>query len=61
MPQTDAGLEALEAALSAGFEQFSKVRNDPNLEFLRKSPKFKTVIDQYDEPLINANAIKCAP
>jgi hypothetical protein len=58
--QVEAGLEALEASLSAGFEQYSKVRNDPNLDALRKSPKFKGIIDKYDEPLINDNAIKCA-
>ncbi|CAL5219294.1 g1100 [Coccomyxa viridis] len=56
--QVDAGLEALEAALSAGFEQFNKVRTDPNLDALRKSPKFKTLIDSYDEPVFNDNAIK---
>lgn len=54
----DAGLEALEAALSAGFEQFNKVRTDQNLEALRKSPKYKTLIDSYDEPVFNDNAIK---
>ncbi len=56
--QVDAGLEALEAALSAGFEQYNKVRTDPNLESLRKSPKFKKLIDQYDEPIINEGALK---
>ncbi len=54
----DAGLEALESALSSGFEQYNKIRTDPNLETLRKSPKFKKLIDQYDEPIINDNAIK---
>ena len=58
MYQADAGLEALETALSSGFEQYSKVRSDPNLDNLRKSPKFKTIIDKYDEPFINENAIK---
>lgn len=56
--QVEAGLEALESALSAGFEQYNKVRTDPNLEVLRKSPKFKKLIDQYDEPIINDSAIK---
>ncbi|EIE25445.1 hypothetical protein COCSUDRAFT_13402 [Coccomyxa subellipsoidea C-169] len=56
--QVDAGLEALESALSAGFEQYNKVRTDPNLDVLRKSPKFKNLIDQYDEPIINDSAIK---
>lgn len=56
--QVEAGLEALETALSSGFEQYSKVRSDPNLDTLRKSPKFKAIIDKYDEPFINENAIK---
>ncbi|KAK9834004.1 hypothetical protein WJX81_002301 [Elliptochloris bilobata] len=56
--QVDAGLEALDTAMSAGFEQFGKIRSDPNLESLRKSPKFKEVIDRYDEPVFNDNAIK---
>ena len=56
--QVDAGLEALEESLSAGFEQFNKVWTDPNLEALRKSPKFKTLIDSYDEPVFNDKAIK---
>eukprot|EP01026_Neomeris_dumetosa_P055963 TRINITY_DN51086_c0_g1_i1.p1 TRINITY_DN51086_c0_g1~~TRINITY_DN51086_c0_g1_i1.p1 ORF type:complete len:344 (-),score=59.02 TRINITY_DN51086_c0_g1_i1:135-1166(-) len=55
--QIDPGLEALEATLRSGFEDFQKVRNDPNLANLRKSPKFKTLIDQYDEPIINEGAI----
>ena len=59
--QVDAGLEALGESLNAGFEQFNKVRTDPNLESLRKSPKFKTLIDSYDEPVFNDNAIKYAP
>ena len=58
--QVDAGLEALDTAMGAGFEQFAKIRSDPNLETLRKSPKFKQVIDKYDEPVFNDNAIKCA-
>lgn len=59
--QVNAGLEALDTAMGAGFEQFAKIRSDPNLETLRKSPKFKQVIDKYDEPVFNDNAIKCAP
>ena len=46
--------------MGAGFEQFAKIRSDPNLETLRKSPKFKQLIDRYDEPVFNDNAIKCA-
>ena len=57
--QVDAGLEALNSALSSGFEDYSKVRKDPNLENLRKDKeKFASVINQYDEPLINEGAVK---
>jgi hypothetical protein len=59
--QLDAGLEALEAAMGAGFEQYGKIRSDPNLANLRKSKKFTELINRYDEPIINENAIKCAP
>ena len=43
---------------ATGFEDYDKVRKDPNLATLRKSPKFKRVIDRYDEPIINEGAIK---
>jgi len=58
MDQLDAGLEALDSAMAAGFEDFAKVRKDPNLANLRKSPRFTTLINRYDEPLINEGAIK---
>lgn len=51
-------MEALNAALAAGFEDFQKVRSDPNLEGLRNSDKFTKLINKYDEPLINESAIK---
>lgn len=59
--QIEAGLEALESAMANGFEQYSKIRSDPNLANLRKSKKFTELINKYDEPVINENAIKCAP
>lgn len=51
--QVDAGLESLEAALRSGFEQFNKVREDPNLDNLRKSERFDKIINQYDEKVID--------
>ena len=57
--QVDAGLDALAGALAAGFDDFRTVRTDSSLDALRKSKKFKTLIDRYDEPLINEGAIKC--
>lgn len=56
--QLEAGLEALEAAMANGFEQYGKIRSDPNLANLRKSKKFSELINKYDEPVINENAIK---
>jgi hypothetical protein len=35
-----------------------QIRKDKNLENLRKNPKFQPVLDKYDEPVINWNAIK---
>ena len=55
--QIEAGLEALDSCMAAGFEDYAKVRRDPNLAKLRESPKFKSIIDKYDEPIINEGAI----
>ncbi len=56
--QVEAGLDALNGALAAGFEDFAKVRSDPNMENLRSSDKFKRIIDRYDEPFINESAVR---
>lgn len=36
----------------------AQVRRDKNLENIRKSPKFQPLMDKYDEPVINWNAVK---
>lgn len=51
--QVEPGLDALETALKSGFEQFNKVRQDPNLDNLRKSDRFDKIINQYDEKVID--------
>lgn len=56
--QLDAGLDAFDSALAAGFEDFDKARRDPNLANLRKSEKFTPLLNKYDEPIINEAAIK---
>lgn len=53
----EAALEALKDALSSGFDDYDKIRSDPNLEELRKSKKFKPLMDAYDEPIINMEAL----
>lgn len=44
--------------MQSGFDQFGKIRTDPNLEKLRQSPKFKALIERFDEPVIDTNIFK---
>jgi len=54
----DSGLEALTECLNTGYDGFSKIREDPGLANLRASEEFTTLINKYDEPLFNDNAMK---
>ena len=56
--QVDAGLDALSASMRSGFEQFQKIRTDPNLDNLRKDERFKKMVDKYDEPVFDTGAFK---
>lgn len=56
--QEDAGMDALKATLLGGFDNYKMVRSDPNLAFLRGSEDFDALINKFDEPLINENAMK---
>lgn len=58
LDQLPAGLEALEGALAAGFDDYDKVRSDPNLANLRKDEGFNALVNKYDEPIINENAVR---
>lgn len=55
--QIQAGLSALEDALEAGFENFKRIRTDPDLENLRTSDEFEKLLSRFDESFINENAI----
>lgn len=55
--QIDAGLQALEEAMQAGFDDYKTVREDPDLTMLRNAPGFTPLINKYDEPFINENAM----
>lgn len=55
---TDAGLEALEECMRCGFDEFGKIRKDPNLAYLREDERFTTMMNKFDEPILNENAIK---
>ncbi|XP_052186116.1 protein MET1, chloroplastic [Diospyros lotus] len=55
--QIQAGLSALEDALEAGFEDFKRIRTDPDLANIRASEEFDPLLKRFDESFINENAI----
>ncbi|RAL43042.1 hypothetical protein DM860_009824 [Cuscuta australis] len=55
--QVEAGLSALEDAMKAGFEDYKRMRRDPDLANLRSSPNFEPLLKKYDESFINEGAI----
>ncbi|CAN6196990.1 unnamed protein product [Urochloa humidicola] len=57
LDRIEAGLSALEDALKSGYEDFKRIRTDPDLESLRKSEKFDPLLKNYDESFINEKAL----
>nr|AFK44932.1 unknown [Lotus japonicus] len=55
--QIKAALFSLEEALNSGFEDFKRIRSDPDLANLRASEDFDPLIKRFDESFINENAI----
>ncbi|KAI3450920.1 hypothetical protein Pfo_007585 [Paulownia fortunei] len=55
--QIQAGLSALEDAMEAGFEDFKRIRTDPDLANIRTSEDFDPILKKFDESFINENAI----
>ncbi|XP_021891126.1 protein MET1, chloroplastic [Carica papaya] len=55
--QVQAGLSALEDALKDGFEDFKRIRTDPDLANIRASEEFDPLLKRFDESFINENAI----
>ncbi|KAL0389807.1 UNVERIFIED_CONTAM: protein MET1, chloroplastic [Sesamum calycinum] len=55
--QIQAGLSALEDAMEAGFEDFKRIRTDPDLANIRTSDDFEPLLKKFDESFINENAI----
>jgi len=53
----DESILALKRCMSAGWTDYKKIRTDPSLEFVQKRKKFQELLDKFDEPIINANAI----
>ncbi|KAL8480860.1 hypothetical protein ACS0TY_027398 [Phlomoides rotata] len=57
LDQIQAGLSALKDAMEAGFEDYKRIRTDPDLENIRKSEEFEPLMKKFDESFINENAI----
>lgn len=55
--QLQAGLSSLKDAMESGFEDFKRIRTDPDLANLRTSENFETLMKKFDESFINENAI----
>ncbi|KAK6936979.1 hypothetical protein RJ641_034009 [Dillenia turbinata] len=55
--QVQAGLSALEDAMEAGYEDFKRIRTDPDLANLRTSEEFEALLKRFDESFINENAV----
>ncbi|KAE9602909.1 hypothetical protein Lal_00049743 [Lupinus albus] len=55
--QVKAALSSLEEALNAGFEDFKRIRTDPDLANARASEEFDPLVKRFDESFINENAI----
>lgn len=58
MGAIEPGLEALQVAMSVGFDDFDKIRKDPSLKALQSSDKFKKLMDKYDEPVFDMSSLK---
>ena len=56
--QTDNALDALKKCMAAGWTDYKKIRSDKSLENAQKADGFKELMDKFDEPLINDNAVK---
>ncbi|XP_027345917.1 protein MET1, chloroplastic [Abrus precatorius] len=57
LDQIQAALSSLEEALNAGFEDFKRMRTDPDLAKVRASEDFDLLLKRFDESFINENAI----
>ena len=49
LDQQMSGLRALAAALEAGYTDFAQIRSDPDLETVRKHPKFDGLLARFDK------------
>ena len=45
--QLDRALDSLDKALELGFNDYDSLRNDPDLNSLRKHPEYRKVLEKY--------------
>ena len=45
----DSSLTALKKAIDLGYRDFSFIDKDPDLEFIRKDPRYKEEISRYSQ------------
>ncbi|XP_039139504.1 protein MET1, chloroplastic [Dioscorea cayenensis subsp. rotundata] len=55
--QIQAAISALDEALKAGYDDFKRIRTDPDLANVRTAEEFEPLMKKYDESFINENAI----
>ena len=55
--QNDNSMTALKKCMAAGWNDYKKIRTDPSLSGVQQDPRFTQLMDKFDEPLINQNAI----
>jgi len=47
LKMSDLCLEALEKAIHLGYSEFSFMQKDPDLEFIRKDPRYRELLSRY--------------
>lgn len=57
LDKTDNSIDALRKCMAAGWTDYKKIRTDPSLANAQKTDRFQDMMDKFDEPLINQNAI----
>ena len=49
---------ALKRCMAAGWTDYKKIRSDPSLAYVQKADGFNDLMDRFDEPIFNKNALE---
>jgi len=58
LQKADESLLALKRCMAAGWTDYKKIRSDPSLAFVQKAAGFNELMDRFDEPIFNSNALE---